>query len=212
MIICHSLRLIFIKTKKVGGTSFEIALSKFCGPECVITPLMEDDEKLRAQLGFRGAQNWEDHGFTAHSTAAEVRAAVPELWRDYRTVTIWRDPFDALVSRYYWRRGDRKGVSFEDFVLRNQGLVAPNPPIAPLSGEARLDTYLRYERLADDMAAAGLGPVREVMRGLSAKGGVRPAGATVEAMFGGAPGAARLVAELCAEEIAAFGYAVPGQA
>lgn len=212
MIICHPLRIIFIKTKKVGGTSFEIALSKFCGDDCVITPLMPDDETLRAKLGFRGAQNWEAGGFTAHSTAAEVQAAVaPEVWQGYRKVTIWRDPFDALISRYYWRRGDRKGLSFEEFVQQNQALISVNPVIAPLSGPAKLDTYLRYERLADDMDAAGLGAVREVMQGLSAKGGVRPAEATVEAMFATAPEATRLVAERCAEEIAAFGYRVPGR-
>ena len=33
----------------------------------------------------------------------------------------------------------------------------------------------------------------------------------MEEVYAGAPEAARLVAELCAEEIAAFGYAVPGQ-
>jgi len=211
MIICHPLRLVFIKTKKVGGTSLEIALSKFCGPDCVITPLVARDEALRARLGHRGAQNWETQGFTAHSTAAEVMAAVPpEIWRGYRKVTIWRNPFDALISRYHWRGAAREGLSFNDFVLKNRGLVAVNTEIAPLSGPARLDTYLRYERLAEDMAEAGLDEVWQAMRGLRAKGGVRPPEATVEAVYAEAPEAAALVAELCAEEIAAFGYAVPG--
>ncbi|GGD38937.1 hypothetical protein [Sinisalibacter lacisalsi] len=221
MIICHPLRIIFIKTKKVGGTSFEIALSGFCGPDCVITPLVAPDEALRARLGHRGAQNFENTAwpdgsrspgrFAAHSTAAEVRAAVPAaIWRGYRKVTIWRDPFDALISRYHWRGGDRKGLSFNDFVLRNRGLIAVNPAIAPLSGPDRLDTYLRYERLAEDMADAGLGEVWQAMEGVRAKAGVRPPEATVEAVYAEAPEAARLVAELCAEEIAAFGYAVPG--
>jgi hypothetical protein len=43
MNISHELKLIFIKTKKVGGRSFEIALSKYCGPGCVITPISLDD-------------------------------------------------------------------------------------------------------------------------------------------------------------------------
>ena len=211
MIICHPLRIIFIKTKKVGGTSFEIALSKFCGEDCVITPLMAGDEKLRARLGYRGAQNWAEQGFTAHAPAAQVKAALPaEVWAGYRKVTIWRDPFDALISRYHWRGAARKGLSFNDFVLKNRGLVAVNTEIAPLSGPARLDTYLRYERLAEDMAEAGLSEVWQAMEGLRAKGGVRPAEATVEAVYAAAPEAARLVAELCAEEIAVFGYPLPG--
>jgi len=48
------------------------------------------------------------------------------------------------------------------------------------------------------------------MQGVRAKAGVRPAEATVEAVYAAAPEAARLVAELCAEEIAAFGYPLPG--
>lgn len=211
MIICHPLRIIFIKTKKVGGTSFEIALSKFCREDCVITPLMAGDEKLRARLGHRGAQNWEADGFTAHASAAEVKAAVgDETWHGYRKITIWRNPFDALISRYHWRGAPRKGLSFNDFVMRNRGLISVNTRIAPLSGPARLDAYLRYERLADDMAEAGLGEVWQAMQGVRAKGGVRPAEATVAAVYAEAPEAAKLVAELCAEEIAAFGYAVPG--
>jgi len=212
MIISHALEIIFIKTKKVGGTSFEIALSKFCDETCVITPLATRDENIRRRRGYRSAQNWEAAGFSAHSTAAEVKAAVPaEVWAGYRKITIWRNPFDALISRYYWRGGDRDGVSFEEFAAQNQDLVAANAAIAPLSGAARLDTYLRYERLKGDMRAAGLGLVWDEMQSVNAKGGVRPASASVEAMYAKAPGAARLVAELCAEEIAFFGYEVPGQ-
>jgi hypothetical protein len=58
MIVCHERKIIFVKTKKVGGTSFEIALSKFCGPNCIITPITPADEDLRKSLGFRGAQNY----------------------------------------------------------------------------------------------------------------------------------------------------------
>ncbi len=39
MIICHPLKLIFIKTKKVGGTSFEVTLSSFCDDDSIITPI-----------------------------------------------------------------------------------------------------------------------------------------------------------------------------
>jgi len=39
MIICPPLKLIFIKTKKVGGTSSEIALSSFCDDDSIITPI-----------------------------------------------------------------------------------------------------------------------------------------------------------------------------
>jgi hypothetical protein len=53
VIICHPLKLIFMKTKKVGGTSFEIALSSFCDDDSIITPISPADEQIRAGLGYR---------------------------------------------------------------------------------------------------------------------------------------------------------------
>jgi len=57
MIISHRHRFIFIKLRKTAGTSMEIALSGICGDQDVITPISEEDEKVRREMGFRGPQN-----------------------------------------------------------------------------------------------------------------------------------------------------------
>ena len=59
MIVSHKLKVIFIKTKKVAGTSFEIALSKYCGERDIITPISDDDEHIRKDMGYVCAQNYE---------------------------------------------------------------------------------------------------------------------------------------------------------
>ena len=58
MIICHGLKLIFVKTKKTGGTSFEIALSKYCNADDIVCDISEGDELIRADLGFQGPVNF----------------------------------------------------------------------------------------------------------------------------------------------------------
>jgi hypothetical protein len=49
---------LFIKGRKVGGTSIEIALSTICGPDDIITPITPIDEIDRLRRGGRGAQNY----------------------------------------------------------------------------------------------------------------------------------------------------------
>ena len=41
MIISHQLQLIFVKTRKTAGTSIEIALSRYAGPDDVITAISD---------------------------------------------------------------------------------------------------------------------------------------------------------------------------
>lgn len=58
MIISHTHQFIFLKVYKTAGTSIEIALSKHCGPDGVIAPIVDEDEAIRKSLGYRGPQNY----------------------------------------------------------------------------------------------------------------------------------------------------------
>jgi hypothetical protein len=57
MILSHSHKFIVFKTRKTGGTSLEIALSKYVSAKDVVTPIAAIDEEIRASLGFSGPQN-----------------------------------------------------------------------------------------------------------------------------------------------------------
>ena len=41
MILLHKEKIIALKARKVGGTSFEIALSKYANSDSIITPIAE---------------------------------------------------------------------------------------------------------------------------------------------------------------------------
>ena len=215
MIICHPLKIIFIKTKKVAGTSFEIALSAFCGPDCVITPISAKDEITRKNLGFRGPQNFltqdaltaSEAGFYNHMTAGEVRALIPkQVWDEYLKVTIVRNPFEVVVSRYFWEMGGRESYAFDDFLRENPSILIENQLIAPASGPDQLDAYLKYETLEEDLAFLGGSAIWNVFSQIKAKADVRPKGRSIADMYGRHPQAISLVERACSAEFQLFGY------
>jgi hypothetical protein len=65
MILSKRHSFVFIKGRKVAGTSVEVFLSAICGSEDIITPITPIDEKFRIESGYRHAQNYganaEDH-------------------------------------------------------------------------------------------------------------------------------------------------------
>jgi hypothetical protein len=160
MIVSHQHRLIFLKTRKTAGTSVEIALSRICGPDDVITPLTDEDEALRAAVGGRAPQNTEAPPLPVkpfnHMPARGVRRVVGrEVWRDYHRVAIERNPWDLVVSHYYWRYRNEDPPPFEDYVRLPavRTLADKNAKIYRLRGRIAVDRLMRHESLDADLAA-----------------------------------------------------------
>ena len=222
MIISSKLKTIFVKTKKTAGTSFEIALSKFCGANDIITPITPKDEDLRRQLGFRGAQNyrdvfWYDYGLKVngayynHMPVSRIKATVPgEIFKSYKKITIYRNPFDSAISRYFWEGGEKTGYNFLEYLKCFPNHLLENKSIAPLSGEDACDVFLRYECLKEDMQKHGLDAIWQVFHTISAKSDKRPkTGASISEIYRKFPQAIEIINKHCAEEISFFGYTVP---
>jgi hypothetical protein len=57
LILSEQFRFVFIKGKRVGGTSVEMALSTVCGAHDIVTPIAPIDELERIRLGGR-ARNY----------------------------------------------------------------------------------------------------------------------------------------------------------
>jgi hypothetical protein len=115
MIISHKYRFIFIKTRKTAGTSVEIALSRLCGEDDVLTPLLPEDEQIRFDYtGGTGARNWQlpesasgrtrrAARFYPHMPAREIAELVPEsVWKSYYKFAIERNSFAKVLSGFHW--------------------------------------------------------------------------------------------------------------
>ena len=173
MIISHRYKFIFLKTNKTAGTSVEIALSKICGPDDVITPISPEDEKTRKELGYRGCQNykypkWEfgfwriakyfrkgirNFKFYNHMSAREIRAFVgPEIWDSYYKFAVERNPWDRIVSFYYWHKPEPL-PPFSKFLksrvllrLKRKGF-----DVYTIKGKNVADKICRFENIATEL-------------------------------------------------------------
>jgi hypothetical protein len=163
MIICHRHKFIFLKTKKTAGTSLEIALSQFCGPEDTITPIPSNDEAIRTELGFRGPQNWKtsdwsrwlrkQRDFDNHSTAKYIRDRIgAKKWSEYYKFTIERNPYDKAISRYFWSTRDLPTrPSISDYLKMESPRKLSNWGIYTINGTLAVDYVIRYEQLAKEL-------------------------------------------------------------
>ncbi len=202
MILCHDLKLIFLKTKKTGGTSFEIALSKYCDEDDIISRISKEDEKVRSDMGFQepvnylpgqrlkyqeldsevGRLNRQIVGrFKNHMSSQKVCQNVGEkIFSTYTKVTIHRDPLDFLISQYFYLMNARESedvLSFKEWLGRNDNHrnVLVNFSIAPVEGSYAVDEILRYESLLADIEKSKTLPddLAGVFSSLNAKGNLR---------------------------------------
>jgi hypothetical protein len=217
VIVSHAHRFVFLKTRKTAGTSVEIALSTVCGPDDVITPVIEADERLRAELGGRPPQHYESPPLPRrafnHMPASMVRGLIGrETWDLYFRFSIERNPWDTVVSLYHWRhREDPRPPSFADFVQEPvvAELATKNFRAYRIKGALAVDRVLRFERLSEDFAAVwnelGLPGDASLPR---AKAATRPRGEPYAAYYDHA--SRQRVANLFQAAITDFGYEFGG--
>lgn len=171
MIINHKYKFIFLKTRKTAGTSIEIALSKFCGVNDIITPITKEDELIRKELGFPGPQNfnvalkhYSKHDwlkligktkrkqFYNHASAGLIRNYIDEgVWNSYFKFSFERDPFDKAISRYYWSTRDPR-PEISQYLNSAPIRFLSNWDIYTIDNQIAIDFVGRYENLTHDLA------------------------------------------------------------
>lgn len=171
MILSHHWKFIFIKTMKTAGTSIEIALSRLCGVDDVITPISPEDETYRRDLGVfprnyefeptdsRGrdlpALRTSNSKFYNHMGAAEIKREVgDEVWNSYFKFCVERNPWDRVLSMYHWEnRNQTQWTTFSAF-LRSQRahlLHRRGWGLYTIEDAVVVDDVLRYEDLATEL-------------------------------------------------------------
>jgi hypothetical protein len=165
MIISHKHKFIFIKTHKTASTSIEIALSSICGAQDVITQL--SPQSIREKYGLVEKQNTnvalnrysyleffnalitrKKKKFHQHMTCKEVKKSVSKsVWNSYYKFSIERNPFDRMVSLYYWRDADKKYSSILQFLKGVNFNNTDSFNKYTIDGKVAVDKVYQYEDL-----------------------------------------------------------------
>lgn len=173
MIISHRYRFIFIKTRKTAGTSIEIYLSQFAGPQDVFTPI-HPPVPGHEPRNYRGWWNllrewplhetWEQRWgmiqqwihrqkFYNHIPAALVRTRIaPDIWEHYFKFCVERNPWDKTLSHYAMIRARAGGQLSFDAYLANGFFCTDFDKYTDAAGNLLVDEVLRYETLNQDLA------------------------------------------------------------
>lgn len=172
MIISHKHKFIFVKTRKTAGTSVQEALERICGPDDIVTQTGIWNDTYHPR-NFRGPVNplpYLFHKPRRHRTGRILKRAVtgerifdhmylyelfalPEAqtWRGYYKFCIERNPWDKMVSRYFWKYRDRHSrPDFESFIANYRDVS--DFDLYSLEGNVAVDFVGRYEDLSGSLA------------------------------------------------------------
>ena len=225
MLISHKHKFIFIKTMKTAGTSIEIALSKFCGDQDIITPIVPVDEQKRQQLGYRGPQNYlvpfrnystadwlhlvrkrQRVMFKNHVSAAFIINHIDkQVWNSYYKFCFERNPWDKVISWYYWEHKHAPRPTISEFVQSQAANKLLSFDLYAKDGEPIVDKVYKLEELdqamADIAARVGLPELPELPR---TKADIRKDRRCYHEVL--SPADREKIARLFAREIAYFDY------
>lgn len=172
MIISHTHKFIFIKSWKTAGTSIEAALSEHGSGDDIVTPL-GDYGFNRDEKGEWVHKSMNEGNFHQHDDALTIKRQIPpEVWADYFKFSIARNPWDRMISLFYWEnrrtppplvkkrfyhhlgvpfdemRDVRK--SFSEFVKKSDWET--NDRFYVIDNQLCADYVIRYENLADGLS------------------------------------------------------------
>jgi hypothetical protein len=108
MVVCYDLKCIYIHIPKTAGTSIE--------------QFLKDNGKN--SIDYLGVRN---NRSLHHLLATELRKELPFLFKKYYKFSLVRNPYDRLLSEYYWTPipgiGYKSGQSKADFITYVSNVV-----------------------------------------------------------------------------------------
>lgn len=142
MIVSHKHEFIFIKTRKTAGSTLEKLLYPRLGCEDICTGSPRDETPQLNTTDTNGHMGWE-----------RIKKKYPYEWKNYFKFTIERNPWDKVVSSYFWHKTIKEerfgAMSFEDYVMNCELLPKDWSKYTEDNGSCKVDVIFKYEYMSD---------------------------------------------------------------
>ena len=159
MLVSHRKRFIYTKTIKTAGTSVESYFEKYCLPagQWQFSHAREASVGPDGIIGYRGRGSNNTTWYN-HMPARQIREQLgDELWESYFKFCVVRNPFDKLLSHFYYilrkemidprlLQADEV-ASFRNW-LKSGGQIIDRDKYL-IDGRVCLDYFIRYENLPE---------------------------------------------------------------
>lgn len=154
MLVSHRKKFVYIKTVKTAGTSVESYFEKYCMPkgEWEFTHSREQYVSDTGVIGYRGPQAKSKEWFN-HMRALEIQNRLgKQVWDEYFKFCVIRNPFDKLVSLFFFRlykgaikfeKDDKPVQNFRTWL--GTDVPVPDRNMYTISGQICIDYFIRYE-------------------------------------------------------------------
>lgn len=106
MIISHTHQFIFIKTRKTAGSTFEHLIAPYLDfKKDICTGSLRDDTPK-----FNDPTNGD-----GHAKCGYIRSKFPESWNRYYKFAVERNPWDKVVSAFFWHKQTKPHLTERGF-------------------------------------------------------------------------------------------------
>jgi len=126
MVVCHTRKIIFIHIPKTAGSSIE--------------HLLRDEG--RYELDFIGVRNGRS---THHYMGIELKMILKELYPTYYKFSFVRNPYDRLISEYFWCRinnvGHKFNKTFDEFLDYVEDVIKNKKFFKPIENDHFIPQY-----------------------------------------------------------------------
>jgi hypothetical protein len=126
MVVCHIRKIIFIHIPKTAGSSIE--------------HLLRDEGKY--ELDFIGVRNGRS---THHYMGIELKMILKELYPTYYKFSFVRNPYDRLISEYFWCRinnvGHKFNKTFDEFLDYVEDVIKNKKFFKPIDNDHFIPQY-----------------------------------------------------------------------